>query len=492
MSTSLPRDALFFVTATVAAGAAAVALQLSRAGSLDENGVVWLLAVAIAVACADQFTLTLPHGDDLEHFALTDAIWTFGLVVVPNPALTLGAVAGIVGWQALRRWKPQKIAFNAAQVAVGLTAAQFVYALPASPPEPDEPAGWALVAAAMGAFLLVNTTTVAIVISLAQREPLREVLLDPWRVNVAHMLGNVSIGLLAAVVWQESHIAVLLLGVPLALLYLAYRQWLASVVERDQMEEMTRVAETIARTGRLSSRLPVGEQGSRLPTLALTLNRMLEQIEAAFRRERHFMAEAATELARPVDALVREVSAPTVTGNGASARVVALAARLQRVVEGMAVLARGALPGFVHPQPVQVADFLEEVAAGAPEPLAQRLEVVGGANGIVARFDRQRVAHALGLLLDNAAVHARPVAAVELRAREEDGDIVFEVVDRGGGVPAGHEDAIFEPFYRAGGDRSGPGLGLALVRAVAEAHGGAAGVVNQPGLGVTFWLRVPT
>jgi signal transduction histidine kinase len=50
---------------------------------------------------------------------------------------------------------------------------------------------------------------------------------------------------------------------------------------------------------------------------------------------------------------------------------------------------------------------------------------------------------------------------------------------------------VFEPFYRASGAHVGAGLGLPLVRSVAEAHGGSAGVDNRPGVGVTFWLRVP-
>ncbi len=78
-----------------------------------------------------------------------------------------------------------------------------------------------------------------------------------------------------------------------------------------------------------------------------------------------------------------------------------------------------------------------------------------------------------------------------LRAVDEEDAWRFEVADEGGGVPAGHEDAVFEPFYRATPGSAGSGLGLALVRTVAGAHGGSAGIVNRPGRGVTFWVRVP-
>jgi len=59
------------------------------------------------------------------------------------------------------------------------------------------------------------------------------------------------------------------------------------------------------------------------------------------------------------------------------------------------------------------------------------------------------------------------------------------------GVPSGHEEAVFEPFHRATRRGRRAGLGLALVRAIAEAHGGAAGLSNRPGRGATFWLRLP-
>jgi signal transduction histidine kinase len=119
-----------------------------------------------------------------------------------------------------------------------------------------------------------------------------------------------------------------------------------------------------------------------------------------------------------------------------------------------------------------------------------RLTVVAPADA-VARLDATWVERALLQMLDNAAIHASRPAPVELRAVQAGRDWRFEVADEGGGVPAGHEEAVFEPFYRAGAGPGGPGLGLALVRSVAEAHGGSTGILNRPGVGVTFWLRVP-
>ena len=109
----------------------------------------------------------------------------------------------------------------------------------------------------------------------------------------------------------------------------------------------------------------------------------------------------------------------------------------------------------------------------------------------VAHVDRRWLGRALLALLHNAAVHSRPGAAIQLNLMRVPQGWRFEVADEGGGVPAGHEEAIFEPFYRVSHGDDGSGLGLALVRGVAEAHGGGAGVANRPGHGATFWMRVP-
>src|SRR3954470_2495117 len=226
----MPTRARAFVALVIVAGAAAVAYRALRIGSFDGGDVVALMAGAAAVAAADQFTLTLPHGDDTEHFALTDAVWICALVLASPSVLTLGAVAGTLCWQLASRWPLHKVLFNAGQVAIGLCLAEGVYGLAANP-DGTEPATWALAAAAMLVAFAVNAVTVALIIALSQGEPFQRVLLAPWRVNVMHWLGNVSVGLLAAIVWQVSPAGVLLLAIPLALLYLAYRGWLESTLE---------------------------------------------------------------------------------------------------------------------------------------------------------------------------------------------------------------------------------------------------------------------
>jgi two-component system sensor histidine kinase KdpD len=95
-------------------------------------------------------------------------------------------------------------------------------------------------------------------------------------------------------------------------------------------------------------------------------------------------------------------------------------------------------------------------------------------------------------LMENAAKHTPPGSTIDVSARMEDGAVVIEVGDDGPGIPAGDEERIFERFYRPAGSRTeGVGLGLAICRAIAEAHGARLQAGNKAGGGAFFRLRLP-
>ena len=389
-----------------------------------------------------------------------------------------------------------KIAFNGGQVALALTAAELVWGVAGAPLRPDAPGAWALGTAAAAAAFLVNAGTVALVIALVQRESFRAVLLGSLRVSTLQWAGNVAIGLLAAVLWHVHPAGLVLVAVPLGLVFLAYREWVAGLVEREQMEDMAATAERIARDGDPAARLPIAGREGRLAQLTASLNRMLEQLDRAFGRDRHLMKEAAAELHEPVRGIRRELAllGPDTAAHetpGRRERLLAHLDRVDQVLSEMEAVASAGRPGAVRPAPVALAPFLERVGDRARPLLDGRLMVAAAPDHAVACLDATWVERALLHLLDNAAIHGRGSSAVRLSAAHVAGSWRFEVADEGGGVPAGHEDAVFEPFYRAGSVPGRPGLGLALVRSVAEAHGGSTGILNRPGVGATFWLRVP-
>jgi len=491
-----PPAARGLIAVVSAGGAAAIAVRLAVVDALTGRDVLALAFVAIAVIVADRFTFELPHGDDAEHFMLSDGVWTAALVLAAPGVPTLGAVLGTATWQIVVRWPLRKVAFNVAQVALALTLAEAVYGLGGERPDPSDPRTWALAAAAMAAASVVNFGLVALVIALVQREPFRGVLLGPWRVNLIHWVGNVSVGLLAAVLWHVSPFGVALIAVPCVLLSLAYRDWVRSTIEANQMEQMMRGAEAIARERTFDARLPVGEPSGRLPELATALNHMLDQLELALHRQRQLMADVAGRLRRPIGAISQALDDPGTAGapgNGSTTRREPRTdlELVSRILDDMDDIGRSQLPGYVDRRPVRVAEVVSAITTKAEPFLGDRLHVAGPPPTSLAALDRDRIVEALLRLLQNTADHGSGTRPVAFRAVEEDRAILFEVVDEGGGVPAGHEEAIFEPFYRAHARLDGVGLGLALVRTVAEAHGGSAGVVNRPGAGVTFWVRVP-
>jgi len=171
--------------------------------------------------------------------------------------------------------------------------------------------------------------------------------------------------------------------------------------------------------------------------------------------------------------------------------------RLQRIVDDLLDLARiraGLLE--LSPVPLEVASLLEEALAGvrtlaeqAGVKLSARAEP--GSESLVA--DKERLELALQNLLSNAVRHSTAGGEVTLLAAPADGAIRFSVQDKGEGVAPEHQPRLFDRFFRVPGAKGGSaGLGLSIVKDVAEAHGGTVGVESTPGQGSTFWLSVPT
>jgi signal transduction histidine kinase len=163
-----------------------------------------------------------------------------------------------------------------------------------------------------------------------------------------------------------------------------------------------------------------------------------------------------------------------------------------RLVEDLATLARVDDRALLRLESVPVDCFLRATAAKAEPILGSRLRVAEcGADGAALRADPQRLSQALLNLLRNAAEHAAGDGPVHLSATATPEGWLFEVADCGSGVPPGEEHTLFEPFTTGSSGSGGTGLGLAIVRGIARAHGGDADVRNRPGLGATFWIRIP-
>jgi signal transduction histidine kinase len=494
-SSRLPLTAWVLVATVAAGGAAAVLVRLDEALAWSWGEFAACLGLLVATALAEQFVLPLFHGTEGEAFSVTDALWVAAIVLADPSVVILAVAAGALAGQLLARRAVHKIAFNVGQYVIAVSAALLVHAALGGT-DPLEPATWGAIVAAMAAYFVVNETVVAGAIALASGESFRALVRSSLALSLLHWAVNVAVGLLAAVAWEADPLALALLLVPLALSHHAYRGWLRSLKERNQMNEMANTADVIAREGDLSRRITEVEGTDEVTTLAQTLNRMLDRLEAGFRRERRFFSEASHELRTPLTICRGHLE---ILGTDPDPRdvletvdVLVDELRLMgRVLDDMTTLANAASPQFVRAERIELARFLPDVAATVTPLLNGRLRMGGVPADATVRADPQRLTQALVNLLSNAACHGVGEDAVELVLVGEPAYWRFEVSDSGGGLPSGEEERVFEPFSRGPTDAPGSGLGLAIVRRIAEAHGGSAGVDNRPGDGTTFWVRLP-
>ena len=167
--------------------------------------------------------------------------------------------------------------------------------------------------------------------------------------------------------------------------------------------------------------------------------------------------------------------------------------RMERIIDRLLLLAKAEQPGFVTFAEVELDSFLSDVFMRWSEvaPRAWRLDL-DVAGSIVA--DPEGLRDALDALLENAVKYTEHGDMIELRAHAERGGVAVEVADAGCGVPAEALPRIFERWARADGARSreqgGAGLGLAIVSAIARAHGGTC-TVESSERGSVFSLHLP-
>ncbi|HEY0416975.1 MAG TPA: HAMP domain-containing sensor histidine kinase [Gaiellaceae bacterium] len=257
------------------------------------------------------------------------------------------------------------------------------------------------------------------------------------------------------------------------------------------VRRLTAAAETVAATGDLSERVD-GSGGDELGRLAARFNRMLAALEDSVGRQRRLVADASHELRTPLTAaranvdLVREGKLPADEVRHALDEASAELDSLTSLVSDLVELARG------EERKLRLEDVqLDDLVAAAVERAKSRAPeatFVTSLSPVHVRVDPVLVERAVGNLLDNAVKYSPPGAPIEVSVR--DGEVV--VSDHGPGIAEEDLPRIFDRFYRAAGARSKPGagLGLAIVREAAEAHGGRA-TAEASATGARFRLTLP-
>ena len=278
--------------------------------------------------------------------------------------------------------------------------------------------------------------------------------------------------------------------------------------ELRPLEAMGDTASSIA-GGDLTRRVEPAGETTEVGRLGLALNGMLAQIEtsmearkASEERLRRFLADASHELRTPLTSIRGYAE---LFRRGADKRPEDLAVAMRRIeeeaarmgvlVDDLLLLARADETRAAASEEVDLAALLRDAAADARAAAPRRPITVEAPASLAVTGDEGRLRQAIANLVGNALVHTPSVAAVDLRLAARGEWAELTVADRGPGLEPGALEHVFERFWRgtAGGEGKpgGAGLGLPIVAAIAQTHGGDVSAANAPGGGAVFTLRLP-
>jgi signal transduction histidine kinase len=231
----------------------------------------------------------------------------------------------------------------------------------------------------------------------------------------------------------------------------------------------------------LSRRLRTGHRDDEFSRLGDTLNELFARLEASFRAQRHFVANASHELRTPlaVERTLLQVAlddpeADVATLREACQEVLALGARTESLIDSLLTLASGER-GIERREPFDLADVAARVAQARGGEAARRDVRLESRLGPAPAAGDPRLAESLiANLADNALRYNVPGGWAEISTATRDGRAVVSVRNSGPAIPPGQVDRLFQPFQRLGAERvqrsRGHGLGLAIVSAIANAH----------------------
>jgi len=229
--------------------------------------------------------------------------------------------------------------------------------------------------------------------------------------------------------------------------------------------------------------------------------RLAGDLRRALDRQREFVSNASHELLTPItiarghiDLVRRYHAAGDDEVTTACDTVIGELERMERLIDQLLLIEGAPTPGFLYRGDVPLSELVGELYQRWHHA-ADRTWELGPVPEVTVPVDRDRLMMALDELVENAVRHTGDGDRILLSAARRGDAIVIAVADTGSGIPAASRDRVFERFYRVEGDHNrrtgGAGLGLSLVRAVAEAHGGRAAVAANPGGGTVFTVELP-
>jgi signal transduction histidine kinase len=300
----------------------------------------------------------------------------------------------------------------------------------------------------------------------------------------------------------SSFLGVLIAAGILVVLTAGAAGWLLAGAVLRPVEKMRREAAAITASDQ-QRRLPVPANDDEISRLSITLNDMLTRLHESFRREQRFVDDASHELRTPLAVLKGELelglSRPRSTSEleGVVTRSLEATDELIALAQNLLVLARtdaGRSP--LERREVRIDTIVESVVADfAQRATINDVAIEFAATDQLASLDDLRLRQALNNVVDNALSHTPPGGRVVIRAESNGGEVRFEVRDTGTGVAAEILESAFEPFVRGPLRRAamapGAGLGLTIVRSIAQSHGGTVSLRNIEEGGTVVTILLP-
>jgi signal transduction histidine kinase len=287
--------------------------------------------------------------------------------------------------------------------------------------------------------------------------------------------------------------------------------WLVTQSALFPIRRLTQAVRQIIRTGRTNARVPLAGTGDALDELTALFNAMLDKIEGLVTAMRHSLDNVSHDLRTPLTRLrgtaemalagppdverYREALADCVEE---SDRVLVMlntlmdiseaesgAMQLQREPIALGDVVARATDLYREVADAKGVEMVVRTATGAQDTASQRTAVVMG--------DRTRLEQVAANLIDNALKYTPPGGRVEVEIGDDEQAATLRVRDTGPGILAAEMPRIFDRLFRGDTSRAerGLGLGLSLVKAVVEAHGGTVSVESEPGRGAVFTVRLP-
>jgi signal transduction histidine kinase len=280
--------------------------------------------------------------------------------------------------------------------------------------------------------------------------------------------------------------------------------WFASARALRPLRSVTATAHRLSQRN-LDERIALRGPRDEIKELADTFDEMLGRLAAAFDAQRRFIANASHELRTPltrlralIDVSLADPDADAAALRAMAERVRAAAEDQERLIDGLLTLAQGER-GLDRAQPTDLADLVTSVlpATASRHPGPHQPQVLTELGPAATAGDRDLLARLVANLIDNALSYNIADGWVRIRTGYQDGQATLQVTNTGSVLPAEVVPTLLEPFRRQVPDRTststrrGSGLGLSIVAAITDAHGGTLDLAAQEGGGLQVTARLP-